>query len=79
MVLYMWMNVGSFGWIVLFGVGRGSDKIGDYGGLQRKDGFLGVCLGVCVLWVGGVGGVGGFLGKVDLLWCGWEGGVYLLV
>nr|YP_009240128.1 NADH-plastoquinone oxidoreductase subunit 2 [Sciadopitys verticillata]AMO00713.1 NADH-plastoquinone oxidoreductase subunit 2 [Sciadopitys verticillata]BAW34547.1 NADH-plastoquinone oxidoreductase subunit 2 [Sciadopitys verticillata]BCK60716.1 NADH-plastoquinone oxidoreductase subunit 2 [Sciadopitys verticillata] len=79
MLFYIFMNLGTFACIVLFGLRTGTDNIRDYSGLYTKDPFLALSLALCLLSLGGVPPLTGFFGKLYLFWCGWQAGFYLLV
>nr|AJF41906.1 NADH dehydrogenase subunit B [Araucaria muelleri]AJF42799.1 NADH dehydrogenase subunit B [Araucaria biramulata]AJF43286.1 NADH dehydrogenase subunit B [Araucaria montana]AJF43450.1 NADH dehydrogenase subunit B [Araucaria laubenfelsii]AJF43614.1 NADH dehydrogenase subunit B [Araucaria rulei] len=79
MLFYIFMNLGTFACIVLFGLRTGTDNIRDYAGLYTKDPFLAFSLTLCLLSLGGIPPLAGFFGKIYLFWCGWQAGSYLLV
>lgn len=79
MVTYIFMNLGAFGCVILFGLRTGTDQIRDYTGLYLKDPLLAFCLSVCLLSLAGIPPLAGFFGKLYLFWCGWKSGLYLLV
>nr|AEQ37158.1 NADH dehydrogenase subunit 2 [Ginkgo biloba] len=79
MLLYIFMNLGTFACIVLFGLRTGTDNIRDYAGLYTKDPFTAFSLALCPLSLGGIPPLAGFLGKLYLFWCGWQAGSYFLV
>nr|BBF90736.1 NADH-plastoquinone oxidoreductase subunit 2 [Afrocarpus gracilior] len=79
MLFYIFMNLGTFACIVLFGLRTGTDNIRDYTGLYKKDPFLALSLASCLLSLGGIPPLAGFFGKLYLFWCGWQAGSYLLV
>nr|BBF90984.1 NADH-plastoquinone oxidoreductase subunit 2 [Lepidothamnus intermedius] len=78
-LFYIFMNLGAFACIVLFGLRTGTDNIRDYAGLYTKDPFLALSLALCLLSLGGIPPLAGFFGKLYLFWCGWQAGSYLLV
>uniref|UniRef100_A0A161GP20 NADH-quinone oxidoreductase subunit N n=3 Tax=Geranium TaxID=4028 RepID=A0A161GP20_9ROSI len=79
MLFYIFMNLGTFACIVLFGLRTGTDNIRDYAGLYTKDPFLALSLALCLLSLGGLPPLAGFFGKLYLFWCGWQAGLSLLV
>ncbi|XBH55869.1 hypothetical protein VPH35_077855 [Triticum aestivum] len=79
MLFYISMNLRTFACIVLFGLCTGTDNIRDYAGLYTKDPFLALSLALCLLSLGGLPPLAGFFGKLYLLWCGWQAGLYFLV
>nr|YP_008965087.1 NADH dehydrogenase subunit B [Agathis dammara]BAO19771.1 NADH dehydrogenase subunit B [Agathis dammara]BCK52044.1 NADH-plastoquinone oxidoreductase subunit 2 [Agathis dammara] len=79
MLFYIFMNLGTFACIILFGLRTGTDNIRDYAGLYTKDPFLALSLTLCLLSLGGIPPLAGFFGKIYLFWCGWQAGSYLLV
>nr|UBX38510.1 NADH dehydrogenase subunit 2 [Cycas taiwaniana]UNV38276.1 NADH dehydrogenase subunit 2 [Cycas szechuanensis] len=79
MLFYIFMNLGTFACIVLFGLRTGTDNIRDYAGLYTKDPFSAFSLALCLLSLGGIPPLAGFFGKLYLFWCGWQAGSYLLV
>nr|QYB22133.1 NADH-plastoquinone oxidoreductase subunit 2 [Phyllocladus trichomanoides]BBF91148.1 NADH-plastoquinone oxidoreductase subunit 2 [Phyllocladus aspleniifolius] len=78
-LFYIFMNLGTFACIVLFGLRTGTDNMRDYAGLYTKDPFLALSLALCLLSLGGIPPLAGFFGKLYLFWCGWQAGSYLLV
>ena len=76
---YIFMNLGTFACIILFGLRTGTDNIRDYEGLYMKDPLLSLSLTLCLLSLGGIPPLTGFFGKLYLFWCGWRAGNYLLV
>nr|ABR13956.1 NDH-B1 [Thuja plicata] len=79
MLLYIFMNLGTFACIVLFSLRTGTDNIRDYAGLYMKDPFSALSLSLCLLSLGGIPPLAGFFGKLYLFWCGWQAGLYFLV
>lgn len=79
MLLYIFMNLGTFACIILFSLRTGTDNIRDYAGLYAKDPFSALSLSLCLLSLGGIPPLAGFFGKLYLFWCGWQAGSYLLV
>nr|AKZ22003.1 NADH dehydrogenase subunit 2 [Campanula rotundifolia] len=79
MFFYIYMNIGTFACIVLFGLRTGTDNIRDYAGLYTKDPFLALSLALCLLSLGGLPPLAGFFAKLYLFWCGWQAGLYFLV
>nr|YP_009667708.1 NdhB [Schistochila macrodonta]QCW58484.1 NdhB [Schistochila macrodonta] len=76
---YIFMNLGTFACIILFGLRTGTDNIRDYEGLYLKDPLLSLALTLCLLSLAGIPPLTGFFGKLYLFWCGWRSGFYLLV
>lgn len=76
---YIFMNLGTFGCVILFSLRTGTDNIRDYEGLYKKDPLLGISLTICLLSLGGIPPLTGFFGKLYLFWCGWQAGLYFLV
>ncbi|RZC63918.1 hypothetical protein C5167_025670 [Papaver somniferum] len=79
MLFYISMNLGTFAYIVSFGLRTGIDNIRDYAGLYTKDPFLALSLDLCLLSLGGIPPLAGFFGKLHLYWCGWQAGLYFFV
>ncbi len=79
MLIYIFMNLGTFACITSFGLRTGTDNIRDYAGLYRKDPILTLSLVLCLLSLGGIPPLAGFFGKLYLFWCGWKAGLYFLV
>nr|YP_009525843.1 NADH dehydrogenase subunit 2 [Juniperus sabina]AXT16439.1 NADH dehydrogenase subunit 2 [Juniperus sabina]UNB14392.1 NADH dehydrogenase subunit B [Juniperus sabina]WGC90095.1 NADH-plastoquinone oxidoreductase subunit 2 [Juniperus sabina var. davurica] len=79
MLLYIFMNLGTFACIILFSLRTGTDNIRDYAGLYAKDPFSALSLSLCLLSLGGIPPLAGFFGKLYLFSCGWQAGSYLLV
>ena len=77
-LIYIFMNLGAFAGIILFGIRMGTDQIKDYAGLYKKDPILAICLSVSLLSLGGIPPLAGFFGKLYLFWAGWKSGFYLL-
>ncbi|KAK8554280.1 hypothetical protein V6N12_031246 [Hibiscus sabdariffa] len=61
MLFYISMNLGTFACIVLFGLRTGTDNIRDYAGLYTKDPFLALSLALCLLSLGGLPPLAGFI------------------
>nr|YP_009667789.1 NdhB [Porella perrottetiana]QCW58565.1 NdhB [Porella perrottetiana] len=76
---YIFMNLGTFACIILFGLRTGTDNIRDYEGLYTKDPLLSLSLTLCLLSLGGIPPFTGFFGKLYLFWSGWRAGFHLLV
>nr|QWW92412.1 NADH-plastoquinone oxidoreductase subunit 2 [Lopholejeunea zollingeri] len=76
---YIFMNLGTFACIILFGLRTGTDNIRDYQGLYMKDPLLSLSLTLCLLSLGGIPPLTGFFGKLYLFWCGWCAGLHILV
>nr|YP_009668122.1 NdhB [Plagiochila chinensis]QCW58898.1 NdhB [Plagiochila chinensis] len=76
---YIFMNLGTFGCVILFSLRTGTDNIRDYEGLYIKDPLLSISLTLCLLSLGGIPPLTGFFGKLYLFWCGWQVGLYFLV
>jgi len=79
LLFYIFMNLGTFACIILFGLRTGTDNIRDYSGLILKDPLLTFSLAICLLSLGGIPPLSGFFGKLYLFWCAWKDGLYLLV
>jgi NAD(P)H-quinone oxidoreductase subunit 2 len=78
-LIYLFMNLGAFAGVILFGLRTGTDQIKDYGGLASKDPLLALCLSISLLSLGGIPPLAGFFGKIYLFWAGWQSGFYLLI
>ena len=76
---YIFMNLGTFACIILFGLRTGTDNIRDYQGLYIKDPLLSFSLTLCLLSLGGIPPLTGFFGKLYLFWSGWCAGFHILV
>uniref|UniRef100_A0AAU6PBM7 NAD(P)H-quinone oxidoreductase subunit 2, chloroplastic n=1 Tax=Pohlia lutescens TaxID=2779719 RepID=A0AAU6PBM7_9BRYO len=79
LLFYIFMNLGTFACILLFGLRTGTDNIRDYSGLILKDPLLAFSLSLCLLSLGGIPPLSGFFGKLYLFWCAWKNGLYFLV
>jgi NAD(P)H-quinone oxidoreductase subunit 2 len=79
MITYVFMNLGAFACVIMFGLRTGTDQIRDYTGLYFKDPWLAVSLSICLLSLGGIPPFAGFFGKLYMFWCGWNAGLYWLV
>nr|YP_009732838.1 NADH-plastoquinone oxidoreductase subunit 2 [Diphyscium foliosum]QHU77184.1 NADH-plastoquinone oxidoreductase subunit 2 [Diphyscium foliosum] len=79
LLFYIFMNLGTFACIILFGLRTGTDNIRDYGGLISKDPLLTFSLALCLLSLGGIPPLSGFFGKLYLFWYAWKAGLYFLV
>jgi NAD(P)H-quinone oxidoreductase subunit 2 len=79
LLVYLFMNMGSFLCVTLFALRTGTDEISEYSGLYQKDPFLTLCLSICLLSLGGIPPMAGFFGKIYLFWAGWQSGAYGLV
>jgi len=78
-LIYIFMNLGAFASMILFGLRTGTDQIKDYAGLYKKDPILAICLSLSLLSLGGIPPLAGFFGKLYLFWAGWKSGFYLLI
>lgn len=76
---YIFMNLGAFACVIIFGLRTGTDQIRDYAGLSFKDPWLAFSLTVCLLSLAGIPPFAGFFAKLYLFWCGWNQDLYLLV
>lgn len=79
LLFYIFMNLGTFACIILFGLRTGTDNIRDYSGLILKDPLLTFSFALCLLSLGGIPPLSGFFGKLYLFWCAWKAGLYFLV
>nr|YP_009629048.1 NdhB [Lewinskya incana]QBX99194.1 NdhB [Lewinskya incana] len=79
LLFYIFMNLGTFACIILFGLRTGTDNIRDYSGLILKDPLLTFSFALCLLSLGGIPPLSGFFGKLYLFWCAWKNGLYFLV
>lgn len=79
LLFYIFMNLGTFACIILFGLRTGTDNIRDYSGLILKDPLLTFSFALCLLSLGGIPPLSGFFGKLYLFWCAWKSGLYFLV
>nr|BDW36487.1 NADH dehydrogenase subunit B [Hyophila propagulifera] len=79
LLFYIFMNLGTFACIILFGLRTGTDNIRDYTGLILKDPLLTFSFALCLLSLGGIPPLSGFFGKLYLFWCAWKAGLYFLV
>nr|YP_009549337.1 NADH dehydrogenase subunit 2 [Scoliosorus ensiformis]AYW16486.1 NADH dehydrogenase subunit 2 [Scoliosorus ensiformis] len=77
--LYIFMNLGTFACITLFGLRTGTDNIRDYAGAYMKDPVLTFSLVLRLSALGGMPPSSGFFGKLHLFWHGWKAGSYPLV
>lgn len=78
-LIYIFMNLGAFAGIILFGLRTGTDQIKDYAGLYKKDPILAICISLSLLSLGGIPPLAGFFGKLYLFWAGWKSGFYFLI
>nr|YP_010377576.1 NADH-plastoquinone oxidoreductase subunit 2 [Diplopterygium chinense]QYC92938.1 NADH-plastoquinone oxidoreductase subunit 2 [Diplopterygium chinense] len=74
--IHIFMNLGTFSGITLFGLRTGTDNIRDYAGLYMKDPVLTFSPVLCLLSLGGIPPLAGFFGKLYLFWHGWKAGLY---
>nr|NP_050838.1 NADH dehydrogenase subunit 2 [Nephroselmis olivacea]Q9TL07.1 RecName: Full=NAD(P)H-quinone oxidoreductase subunit 2, chloroplastic; AltName: Full=NAD(P)H dehydrogenase, subunit 2; AltName: Full=NADH-plastoquinone oxidoreductase subunit 2 [Nephroselmis olivacea]AAD54809.1 subunit 2 of NADH-plastoquinoneoxidoreductase [Nephroselmis olivacea] len=79
LLIYLFMNLGAFACVILFGLRTGTDQIQDYSGLLARDPFLALCLSLCLLSLGGIPPLAGFFGKMYLFLAAWDAGQYSLV
>nr|QCD15669.1 NADH-plastoquinone oxidoreductase subunit 2 [Osmunda japonica] len=79
LLIHIFMNLGTFACIILFGSRTGTDNIRDYAGLYMKDPVLTLSLVLCLLSLGGIPPLAGLFGKLYLFWHGWKSGLYLIV
>jgi len=76
---YIFMNLGAFACVIIFGLRTGTDQIRDYAGLSFKDPWLAFSFTVCLLSLAGIPPFAGFFAKLYLFWCGWNQDLYFLV
>nr|YP_009549250.1 NADH dehydrogenase subunit 2 [Vittaria graminifolia]AYW16399.1 NADH dehydrogenase subunit 2 [Vittaria graminifolia] len=74
--LYIFMNLGTFACITLFGLRTGTDNIRDYAGVYMKDPVLTFSMVLRLPSLGGMPPSSGFFGKLYLFWHGWKAGSY---
>jgi len=79
LVMYLFMNLGAFGCIILFSNETNTDQITDYAGLYEKDPGLAFALSTCLLSLAGIPPLAGFFGKLYLFWSAWYKGYEFLV
>ena len=79
LLTYIFMNLGAFACVIIFGLRTGTDQIRDYAGLSFKDPWLAFSLTVCLLSLAGIPPFAGFFAKLYLFWCGWNQDLYFLV
>jgi NADH:ubiquinone oxidoreductase subunit 2 (subunit N) len=79
LLFYIFTNLGTFAYIILFSLCTGTDNIQDYGGLFIKDPLLTLSFVFCMLSLGGIPPVSNFFEKLYFFWCGWEASLYFLV
>nr|APP89494.1 NADH dehydrogenase subunit 2 [Nitella hyalina] len=77
-MFYLFMNLGAFFCIILFGLRTGTDQIRDYTGLWTKDPWLAASLSLCLLSLAGVPPLTGFFSKTFIFWSAWKSGLYHL-
>ncbi len=78
-LVYLFMNMGAFGCVILFSLRTGTDQISEYSGLYHKDPFLTLALSISLLSLGGIPPLAGFFGKLYIFWAGWQAKSYGLV
>ncbi len=61
LMIYLFMNLGAFICVILFSLRTGTDQISEYSGLYQKDPLLTLGLSVCLLSLGGIPPMVGFL------------------
>ena len=76
---YIFMNLGAFAGIILFGLRTGTDQLKDYAGLYKKDPILAIGISLSLLSLGGIPPLAGFFGKLYLFWAGWKAGFHFLI
>ncbi len=79
LLIYLFMNIGAFGCVILFALRTGTDQISEYSGLYQKDPLLTLCLSIFLLSLGGIPPLVGFFGKIYIFWAGWQAHAYGLV
>ncbi|RZC59216.1 hypothetical protein C5167_006519 [Papaver somniferum] len=75
--------IGQIGYVII-GIIVGDSNDGyesmiTYMLIYTKDPFLALSLALCLLSLGGIPTLAGFLEKLHLFWCGWQAGLYFLV
>jgi NAD(P)H-quinone oxidoreductase subunit 2 len=77
--IYIFMNIGAFGSIILLTLKTGTDQIRDFKGLYFKDPILTICLTICLLSLAGIPPFAGFFSKLYLFFLGWKDHLYWLI
>lgn len=75
---YTLANLGAFAAIIAFSSQTGSDVIEDYAGLSKRAPPLALALLVCLLSLGGIPPLAGFIGRLYLLYAAIEAGMLWL-
>lgn len=79
LLIYIFMNIGAFGSIILLTLKTGTDQIRDFKGLYFKDPILTISLTICLLSLAGIPPFAGFFSKLYLFFLGWKVELYWLV
>ena len=79
MVFDISTNLGTFVYIVWFGLYTENDNIWDYIGLYMEDPFQALYSSLGLLSMGGLPPLVGFFRNLYLFWCGWQAGPYFFV
>lgn len=76
LIVYLFMNLGTWAAVQIFASQTGMDSIDDYNGLAHKNRYFALCLSVCLLSLAGIPITAGFFAKFYLfkavLFAGYE-------
>lgn len=78
-MIYVFANLGAFAVIIAFTNATSSDEIADYSGLSQRAPMLAAVLLLCMLALGGIPPLSGFVGKFYLFVAAYEQGYFWLV
>lgn len=66
LIVYLFMNFGTWAAVEIFATQSGMDSIDDYNGLAFKNKYFSICLTICLLSLAGIPLTAGFFGKFYL-------------
>jgi NADH-quinone oxidoreductase subunit N len=77
--LYVFTNIGAFMVVTAVGAATGSDEISAYAGLSRRSPLLAFAMLICLLSLGGIPALAGFVGKWFIFLAAIDAGYYGMV
>lgn len=66
LMLYVFCNLGAFGVVIAFTQAGGGEQLEDYNGMWKRSPFLAAVMLTCLLSLGGIPPLAGFVGKFQL-------------
>ncbi|HEX4713882.1 MAG TPA: NADH-quinone oxidoreductase subunit N [Ktedonobacteraceae bacterium] len=78
-LVYVLTNLGAFAGIIALANATGGEKIEDFRGLAKRAPVLSACTALCLLSLGGIPPMAGFVSKVFIFTAAWSAGLGWLV